>query len=116
STSCLRCRREFRFYGRVRAFDSATPFIRRAPRNKLVFELVHKAQHRPGAGFAEGADGPSLDVLCDMDQIIRVLLAPEPVREAMQRLAHPERTFAAGSALAAALVRVELGDVCQRLD
>ena len=38
------------------------------------------------------------------------------MREAMERLAHPEGTFAAGRALAAAFVRVKLAEVCQRLD
>ena len=51
-----------------------------------------------------------------LDQVIRIALAAFPVREAMQGFGHPERTFAAGRALAAAFVRVELRDVRQRLD
>ena len=43
-----------------------------------------------------------------LHEVIRVALAAFAVREAMQRLAHPERAFAAGRALAAAFVRVKL--------
>ena len=38
------------------------------------------------------------------------------MRQAMQRFGHPERTFAARRALAAAFVRVKFGDVRQRFD
>src|SRR5437667_1156565 len=91
-------------------------FVRRAPGLELVFELVHEAEHRPGAGFAEGADGSALDVLRDVNQAIGVLPAAVPARETTQRLAHPEGALAAGGALATALVRVKLGYVRQRLD
>src|SRR5689334_5096683 len=70
--------------------------------DKVVLELADEALHRPGAGFAEGADGPATgNVVRDLHQIIRVPLATFAVREAMERLAHPERTFTARRALAA---------------
>jgi hypothetical protein len=49
-----------------------------------------------------------LSAMCS--EVIGVLLAAAAVGEAMQRLAHPERTFAARRALAAAFVRVELAE------
>src|SRR5438093_4956683 len=77
----------------------------RAPGNKFVLKFRHEALHRPGARFAEGADGPPAgDIVRDAEQIIRVALAALAVRQAMKRLAHPERTFPARGALAATFV------------
>src|SRR5881392_1963244 len=101
---------------RPSTLGGALRFICRASVLKLIFELLHEAQHRPGARFAEGANRPALDVLRDVQQVIGVLFASVTVREAMQRFRHPERTLPARRALAATLVRVELGYVGQRLD
>src|SRR4030095_1973244 len=39
-------------------------------RLELVFELVDETEHRPGAGFTEGANGPALNVGGDLSEII----------------------------------------------
>src|SRR5262245_18238746 len=91
-------------------------FGRGAFGDELVLELADEALHRPGAGFAEGADGAAArNIIRDLDQVIRILGAALAVGEAMERFAHPERTFAARRALSAAFVRVKLADVGQRL-
>src|ERR1035437_5949375 len=92
-------------------------FIGGAFGNKFVFELRYETLHRPGAGFAERANRAAAgNVVGDLHEVIRVLLAAFAVRETVQRLAHPERTFAAGRALAAAFVRVKFGKVRERPD
>ena len=50
---------------------------------KLVLKFIHKTQNRPGAGFAEGANGATLDVVRDMLEIFRILRAPFAVSEPM---------------------------------
>src|SRR5688572_5793893 len=82
-------------------------FIRGAFGFELISKLLDEAQHRPRTGFTESADGPALNVLRDVDEVIRVLFATVSVRHAMQCFAHPERTFTARRALAAAFVRVK---------
>src|SRR6266513_223241 len=102
--------------GRSWAFDRMARLVRGAFRLKLILELVDKTEHRPGAGLAEGANGPALYVFGDVEEIIRVLPAALAVREPAQGLAHPEGAFATGRALSTAFVRVKLRDVGQRLD
>src|SRR5881394_2775378 len=59
--------------------------------DELVLELADETLHRPGAGFAEGADGASArNVIRDLEQVIRILGPAFAVGEAMQCLAHPE--------------------------
>src|SRR6218665_3911374 len=89
----------------------ASGFIRRTLRLKLLFELLHEAENRPGGGLAEGANGTALNVLRDMEQIVGIFLPPFAVSETMQSLVHPQRALAARRALSAALVSVELSDV-----
>src|ERR1017187_3154322 len=100
-----RTSRDFHFTRRSSAsgFLRPTFFIRCAFRDEFIFELRHETLHGPRAGFAEGTNRAAAgDVVGDLHEIIRVTLAAFAVREAVQRLAHPERTFAAGRAQAAA--------------
>src|SRR5687768_5176004 len=61
----------------------ATRFVGCAFRDEFVLELPDKTLHRPGAGFAEGANGsPAGNVVRDAKQVVRVALAAFPVREA----------------------------------
>src|ERR1035437_10270286 len=99
------------------AFLRATFFIGGAFGDKFVFELRQETLHRRRTGFAERANRAATgNGVGDLHEVIRVLLAAFAVRETVQRLAHPERTFAAGRALAAAFVRVKFGKVRQRTD
>src|SRR5206468_8422747 len=91
------------FRPRPGALGCAPRFVGRAFCLELVFEFVHETEHRPGAGFTKGADGPALNVFGDVEQVLGVLGASVTLGEAMERLAHPERPFAAGGALATAL-------------
>src|ERR1035441_2638627 len=102
---------------RFNVFLRAARFIGGAFGDNFVFELRHETLHRPGTRFAERANRAATgNVVGDLHEIIRVLRAAFAVREAMQRLAHPKRTFAAGRALAAAFMRVKFGEVRERLD
>src|SRR5216683_1035541 len=94
-------RRKHRFGHRhFRGRHDPPLFIRRALGYKLIFKLTHKALHRPGAGFAKGANGPATgDVVGDTDQIVRIGLAALAMTEAVESFAHPERTFATRGAL-----------------
>ena len=72
-------------------FLRATFFIGGAFGDEFVFELRQETLHRPGAGFAERADRAAAgNVVGDLHEVIRVLLAAFAVRETVQRLAHPE--------------------------
>ena len=44
--------------------------------HEVILELLHEGQDRPRGRLAEGADRAALDVLCDVQQIIRILAAP----------------------------------------
>src|SRR5207245_163107 len=117
SISCLRIHRDFQFAGCPNATAWAPGFVRRALRDEFVFELAHEALHRPGAGFAKGANGPAAgDIVGDLDEVIGILPATLAVGKPIEHFGHPEGSFAAGGALAAAFVGVELADVGQGLD
>ncbi len=92
-------------------------FIRFTPGYELILKLTDETLHRPGAGFAEGADRASArNVVGNFNQVISILLAALSMRQSVQGLGHPKRAFATRSALAAAFVRVKLRDVGQCLD
>src|SRR6516162_5271209 len=96
------------FCSRRDIFFCAAGLIGGAFGDEFVFELREKALHRPGTGFAERADGAAAgDVVGDLAEVIGVARAAVTVREAMQRLVHPERAFAARRALAATFMRVK---------
>ena len=71
---------------------------------------------RPGAGFTEGADGAAGDVVGDVFEVLRIVGACALVDDAGGDLGHPEAAFAAGGALSAAFVGVELVQVVQGPD
>src|SRR5436190_649051 len=113
----LRTRRDLHFTRWASPAARPPRFIRRTFGDELILELPDKTLHRPRTGFTKGADGASAgNVVRDAEQVIRVALPAFTMREAMQRLAHPERALAAGRALAATLMRVKLSDVGQRFD
>ena len=83
---------------------------------EFVSELRDEALGGPGAGFAEGADGPAGDVVGDGLERVGVALHAAAGEQAVGDFLHPERAFAAGGALAAALVGVKFVDVIERPD
>ena len=87
-----------------------------ARRGEFFREFFDETLRRPGAGFAEGADGSAGDVVGDGLERVRILHDAAAEQHAVGDLLHPERAFAARRALAAALVRVEFVDVVQRPD
>lgn len=70
-------------------------------------EFGQEALGGPGAGFSEGADGASGDVVRDVFEGGRVAFDGAAVHHAGGHFCHPEAAFAAGGALAATFVGVE---------
>src|SRR6266436_10300052 len=76
----------------------------------LVAEVADQALHRPGGTVAERADGVALDLGCDFQQHVDLALVRAAFRHAAEPPPHPSHALAAGRALAAALVLVEIRD------
>ena len=70
---------------------------------------------RPRRGIAERADRMPLDLLGHVEQHVDLALLRAPDDHALHDAPHPARPFAAGRALAAAFVTVEIGDARNRL-
>src|SRR3954470_13152199 len=86
-----------------------------ALRDELIFEFSNETLHRPRARFSEGTDcAPTRDVVRNLEEVIGIHGAALTVRHAMERFGHPQGTFTARGALAAAFVRVEFGQVGER--
>src|SRR5258708_1142933 len=104
-------RGDFHLCRRPLPFVRPSFFIRRSALAELIFKFSDKTLHRPRAGFAKRADGPaSGNVVGNAYQVISVTASSPSMRQSMQGLAHPKRTLAAWCALAATLMRIELGD------
>ena len=74
----------------------------------LWAEVAHEALDGPRGGVAERADRAALDLLGELEQHVDLALVPTAFGEAVHHVHHPGRAFAAGRALAAGLVLVEL--------
>lgn len=72
-------------------------------------EVADKALDGPREGLAEGADGVTLDLLGELLEHVNLAAARLAVLEALHDLFGPLGSLAAGRALAAGLVPVELG-------
>src|SRR5208337_5455405 len=77
-------------------------------------EVGDEALDRPGGGVAERADRVALDLFRHVEQHVDLALLRPALRHPGQDPPHPPRAFAAGRALAAALVPVEVGDARDR--
>src|SRR5829696_6005651 len=75
----------------------------------LVAEVLQRGGDRAGRTVTEGAERPAEDVVADVQQLLEVLLGALAVLQPAQDLHQPEGALPAGRALAARLVRVELG-------
>ena len=82
----------------------------------LVTEMRDQALDRPRRSVAERADGVALDLLRHFEQHVDFALVGAAFGHAAQDAPHPARAFAAGRALAAALVLVEIGNAGNRPD
>src|SRR5262245_30182174 len=71
--------------------------------------------HRPGGAVAEGADGVPLDLGCHFHEHVDFTPLRATFRHAREHAPHPAHALAAGCALAAAFVLVEIGDARHRL-
>src|SRR4051812_16808947 len=103
----VRAGSDFHFATWASAGCAVLRFIASTARFKFVFKFIDETQNRPRASFAKSANSAALDALGNAYQIICVRFTTVTIRETMQRFAHPERTFAARRALAAAFVRVK---------
>src|SRR5512142_743652 len=85
----------------------------------VVLELVavglHEGAHGHRRGVSEGADGAPLDVVREVEQQVQVLLAALARLDAVDDAVEPARALAAGRALAARLLEVEVGEALGRL-
>ena len=82
----------------------------------LGAEVADQALDRPGRRVAERADGVALDLLRDVEQHVDLAALGAALGHAQHHAPHPARALAAGRALAAALVLVEVGDAGDRRD
>src|SRR5688572_20281323 len=77
-------------------------------RAELVGELPHEARHRIDGEVAQRTERAAEDPGADRLQEIEVGVRRLPLLDLLQELHHPARSLAAGRALAARLVHVEL--------
>src|SRR5512142_1992695 len=83
---------------------------------ELGAELLDEALHRHRRRVAQGADGLAADAVRHLHELVHVAPRRVAVLDALEHALHPRRALAAGRALAAALVGVELGDARERAD
>src|SRR6476469_2144321 len=79
-------------------------------REELVAELRDVARHGDRVGVAERTQARSVDVLADVEQEVEVCVCPAAGLDLPEDLGDPARPDAAGGALPARLVLVELRD------
>src|SRR5215469_7726024 len=77
-------------------------------------EMPQKALHRPGRAVAEGTDRVAFDLGRDPPQHVDLTSLGASFGHAVEEAPHPAHALAAGGALAAALVLVEIGDARHR--
>src|SRR5947208_16658351 len=78
-------------------------------RDVLVLEVLHRRRDRTRCAVTECAEGTTEDVVAGVEQCRDVLRVALALLEPLEDLHHPVGAFAARRALAAGLVRVELG-------
>ncbi len=80
---------------------------------ELLAELLEEAERRHRRALAEGADGVAHDVVCDVVEAIELLHRAGSREQLVGDAEEPARAFAAGRALTARLVTVELHQVVE---
>src|SRR5579885_22587 len=78
-------------------------------------EMADQALHRPRRRVAEGANRVTLNLPRDFEQLIDFALLRTSFDHAREYPPHPTGALAAGRALAAGLVLVEIGDARDRI-
>src|SRR5262249_39883548 len=76
----------------------------------LVPEMAKQALYRPGRAIPEGADRMALDLGGDLHEHVDLALMRAAFGHAAEDSPHPAHALAAGRALAAALMLVEIRD------
>src|SRR6267378_4710734 len=76
--------------------------------HELVAEVLDEALHRQRRGVAERADGAPGDVVGDVVEEREVLHAAEALLDAVHDAIQPAGALAAGRALAAGLLEIEV--------
>src|SRR3954452_2201969 len=82
----------------------------------LAPEVADQPLDRPGGGVAERADGVALDLGRDLQEHVDLAPLRSPLGHAGEDAPHPAGALAAGGALAARLVLVEIRDAGDRAD
>src|SRR5690606_30459770 len=86
------------------------------PGLELVPEVLDRRRDRRGGAVAQGAERAAEDVLAEVEQLVDVALLAAARLEPLEDLHQPPGALAAGRALAAGLVLVELGPAQHRPD
>src|SRR5690349_17693727 len=76
----------------------------------LMTEVADQTLNRPSRRVAERADGVAFDLGRNLEQHVDLALLGAALGHAVEHAPHPARALAARSALAAALVLVEIRD------
>src|SRR5262250_828794 len=76
----------------------------------LVPEMPKQALHRPGRAVSERTNSVAFNLSRDLHQHVDLVLVRAAFRHAAEHPPHPAHALAAGRALAAALVLVEIRD------
>src|SRR3546814_18587772 len=76
---------------------------------EFVAEVLDETAYRHGGGVAQGATGAAPDVVSDRVQDVQVFWTALALFTARQHAVKPARAFAAGRALAAAFLDLEIG-------
>ena len=94
------------------------PCCRHAPQcgARSRAEMADQSLDRPGRGIAQRADRVALDLAGDLLQHVDFLDPRLAAHQALHDAIHPARALAAGRALAAALMHVEVREAADRLD
>src|SRR5438067_13925454 len=82
--------------------------------HELVAEMLDEALHRQRRGVPERADGAAGDVVGDVVEERQVLHAALAVLDAIHHAIEPARALAAGRALAARFLVVEVREALER--
>src|SRR5688500_19383391 len=91
--------------------QSEIPVLRRVRVQHMPFEffaeMTDGSSNRPGSRIAQRADGVALDLALDVPKQVDIGFLSFAIFYVVQDLFHPTRAFAAGRALAAALMAIE---------
>src|SRR5581483_4910517 len=91
----------------MRSLDQAFPVLDVMP--EFVVEMLDEGAYRHRRGVAQRADGAALDVVRHRIERVQIVGPALAVLDAMDHAIQPAGAFAAGRALAAGFLEIEIG-------